>query len=127
MRSAEGDGISRRRILTTGTTAIAAAPMVRAARADTSAPGDAGSAEKEATMPVTLTVNGRAHRLAIDPRVTLLDTLREQLGLTGTKKGCDHGQCGACTVHVEGRRVLSCLTLTASVRGPVTTIEGLAA
>jgi xanthine dehydrogenase YagT iron-sulfur-binding subunit len=77
-------------------------------------------------MPVSLTVNGRAHRLSVDPRATLLDTLREQLGLTGTKKGCDHGQCGACTVHVDGRRVLSCLTLTAAVRGPVTTIEGIA-
>ncbi|HVT50563.1 MAG TPA: (2Fe-2S)-binding protein [Dongiaceae bacterium] len=82
--------------------------------------------EKGATMPVSLTVNGRAHRLSVDPRATLLDTLREQLGLTGTKKGCDHGQCGACTVHVDGRRVLSCLTLTAAVRGPVTTIEGIA-
>jgi xanthine dehydrogenase YagT iron-sulfur-binding subunit len=75
---------------------------------------------------VDLTVNGRTHRLALDPRATLLDTLREDLGLTGSKKGCDHGQCGACTVHVDGRRVLSCLTLTAAVRGPVTTIEGLA-
>src|SRR5581483_4624318 len=65
-------------------------------------------------------------RLTLDPRVTLLDALRDHLGLTGSKKGCDHGQCGACTVHVGGRRVLSCLTLAASVRGPVTTIEGLA-
>jgi len=77
-------------------------------------------------MPVTLTVNNRTHRLTIDPRTTLLDTLREGLGLMGTKKGCDHGQCGACTVHLDGRRVLSCLTLTAAVRGPVTTIERLA-
>ncbi|WP_232072624.1 (2Fe-2S)-binding protein [Phytohabitans flavus] len=78
-------------------------------------------------MDVTLTVNGRAKSLRLDPRVTLLDTLRDRLGLTGTKKGCDRGQCGACTVHVDGRRVLSCLTLAASVSGRrVTTIEGLA-
>jgi len=78
-------------------------------------------------MAVTLEVNGRSHALTIDPRQTLLDTLREELALTGSKKGCDHGQCGACTVHVDGRRVLACLALTASVAGrPITTIEGLA-
>lgn len=73
-----------------------------------------------------LTVNGRTESLALDPRTTLLDALREHLGLTGTKKGCDHGQCGACTVLIGGKRVLSCLTLAASVRAPVTTIEGIA-
>jgi xanthine dehydrogenase YagT iron-sulfur-binding subunit len=77
-------------------------------------------------ISVDFMINGRAEHLSLDPRTTLLDTLREHLNLTGSKKGCDHGQCGACTVLVDGRRVLSCLTLAASVRGPVTTIEGMA-
>src|SRR5437868_2940108 len=78
-------------------------------------------------IDVVLVVNDHEHRFSLEPRVTLLDALRERLGLTGTKKGCDHGQCGACTVHVDGRRVLSCLTLAASVDGrSITTIEGLA-
>jgi len=77
--------------------------------------------------PLHLQINGRAHELALEPRVTLLDALRDHLGLTGTKKGCDQGQCGACTVHVDGARVLACLTLAAQVEGrAVTTIEGLA-
>ncbi|MDQ6755378.1 MAG: 2Fe-2S iron-sulfur cluster-binding protein [Bacteroidota bacterium] len=71
-------------------------------------------------------VNGTAHQLSVEPRVTLLDLLREQLHLTGTKKGCDYGQCGACTVHVNGKRVLSCLSLAVMQNGKkVTTIEGL--
>ena len=77
-------------------------------------------------VPITLTINGSRHELTIDPWVTLLDLLREHLALTGTKKGCDQGQCGACTVLVNNVRVLGCLTLAAAVRGPVTTIEGLA-
>ena len=80
---------------------------------------------KRKLLNVTMEVNGRAENLSVDPRTTLLDFLREHLNLTGSKKGCDHGQCGACTVHVGGKRVLSCLTLAASVREPVTTIEGL--
>ena len=77
-------------------------------------------------MKVTLQVNGKPHPLQIDPRVTLLDTLREHLHLTGTKKGCDHGQCGACTVLVNGRRINSCLTLAVMHEGDsITTIEGL--
>lgn len=78
-------------------------------------------------MPVTLTVNGRDHPLTLDPRTTLLDALREHLKLTGTKKGCDLGQCGSCTVHIDGRRVNACLTLAVRLEGrAITTIEGLA-
>jgi xanthine dehydrogenase YagT iron-sulfur-binding subunit len=79
-------------------------------------------------IPLTLAVNGVERRLDVAPWTTLLDALRDRLGLTGTKKGCDHGQCGACTVLVDGRRVLSCLTLAVMKDGAkVTTIEGLAA
>ncbi|MFD1331714.1 (2Fe-2S)-binding protein [Methylopila musalis] len=81
-----------------------------------------------APVRVALDVNGETHRLEIEPSVTLLDLLRERLGLTGTKKGCDHGQCGACTVLVDGRRVNACLQLAVMRDGcAVTTIEGLGA
>ena len=98
--------------------ATAVAPAARAAQAKPSVAVD---------LPLGLTVNGKACTLTIDPRTTLLDALRERLDLPGTKKGCDHGACGACTVLVDGRRVNSCLTLALSVEGKsVTTIEGLA-
>ena len=74
-----------------------------------------------------LSVNGAQHAVRVDTRVTLLDTLRDELGLVGSKKGCDQGQCGACTVHVDGERHLACLTLTVAAQGVhITTIEGLA-
>ena len=106
--------------------AAAAAPLVAHAM-----PNDADPAA-EPPIPgsvfVTLAINGTNRRLEIDPRATLLDTIRENAGLTGTKKGCDHGQCGACTVHVNGRRVNSCLTLAVMHEGDaITTIEGIGA
>lgn len=83
-------------------------------------------AEYLETVPLSLEVNGIKHNLNVEPRTTLLDLLREQLLLTGTKKGCDHGQCGACTVHVNGTRILSCLSLASMQQNAqVTTIEGL--
>src|SRR5258708_6500624 len=86
-------------------------------------PGDAGPG----AAPLTLSVNGDSHQLALEPRVSLLDALREHLDFTGSKKGCDQGTCGACTVWVDGRRVLACLTLAVMCEGhEVTTIEGLA-
>jgi xanthine dehydrogenase YagT iron-sulfur-binding subunit len=86
--------------------------------------------EKSASLfeqkDLSIEVNGKKHSLSVEPRTTLLDVLREQLQLTGSKKGCDFGQCGACTVHIEGRRVLSCLSLAVMQQGKkITTIEGL--
>ncbi|MGZ3871820.1 MAG: (2Fe-2S)-binding protein [Mucilaginibacter sp.] len=118
---------SRRNFLKQSTllTAIALTPgtAVKAAEARV----DEKIAQAFEKMPLKMEVNGVAHNLSVEPRATLLDILREQLDLTGTKKGCDHGQCGACTVHVDGLRVNSCLTLGVMVSGKkVTTIEGLA-
>ncbi len=114
------EGITRRGLLgLVGTTAAAAAvPLSGGSAAAQAASGD---------VTVRMTVNGADTSLTEDPRVTLLDALRDRLDLTGTKKGCDRGQCGACTVHVDGRRVVSCLTLLATLDGAtVRTIEGMA-
>jgi xanthine dehydrogenase YagT iron-sulfur-binding subunit len=111
------------------TAAIALDPAIGRAATVTegTAPPAVSPPSAGATIDIQLSVNGMSQQLSVDPRVTLLDALREHLGLTGTKKGCDHGQCGACTVHIGGRRVLSCLTLAAMAQGrEITTIEGLA-
>jgi xanthine dehydrogenase YagT iron-sulfur-binding subunit len=100
------------------------AALTTVARADDSAPTPA--VRSGGMVPVTLQVNGQVLRLTVDTRTSLLDALREYAGLTGTKKGCDRGACGACTVHLDGRRVISCLTLSARCQGKqIVTIEGL--
>ena len=99
--------------------------ITKLGQASANAEQEVSTAAKDA-VPVTLRVNGKNYDLRIDPRTTLLDCLREHLHLTGSKKGCDHGQCGACTVHINGRRVNSCLTFAAMYQGDeITTIEGI--
>jgi xanthine dehydrogenase YagT iron-sulfur-binding subunit len=116
--------VTRRTVIETGTTALLLATLPRAAFA-ASAIGD--DEPPSPPVKVELQINGNLRSLTLDPRTTLLDALREHLALTGSKKGCDHGQCGACTVLIEGRRINSCLTLAAMHDGQsITTIEGLA-
>jgi xanthine dehydrogenase YagT iron-sulfur-binding subunit len=117
-------GSSRREFFRLSASAAAFGPLV--ASASVQAAPSASLPDPRAAQDVELTINGRSRAFSLDPRTTLLDTLRHHAGLTGTKKGCDHGQCGACTVHVGGKRTLACLTLAVMVREPVTTIEGLA-
>ena len=105
---------------------LATTARVTTAFGQSSVKEQSASAESKDAIPVTLTVNGKKHNLRIDPRTSLLDCLREHLHLTGSKKGCDHGQCGACTVHVNGKRQLSCLAFAALHEGDeITTIEGI--
>jgi xanthine dehydrogenase YagT iron-sulfur-binding subunit len=120
-------------LLSTGSTAaatviVACVPALAngTAEQNVSAAASADGPIIEGAVPITLRINGKDHQLRVDPRTTLLDCLRETVALTGTKKGCDHGQCGACTVHVNGRRVNSCLSLALMHDGEeITTIEGL--
>ncbi|USX13407.1 aldehyde dehydrogenase iron-sulfur subunit [Oxalobacteraceae bacterium OTU3CAMAD1] len=121
MKSLIGPDVTRRTFLVSSSTAVAATMVPGAAHG---APAAAAAAPSMTTTSIE--VNGKTHRLELDTRVTLLDALREHLHLTGTKKGCDHGQCGACTVLVNGRRVNACLTLAVMHDGDrITTIEGL--
>ena len=124
---------TRRKFLVTSGSGVAASVVAgyipalasNAGADDNTSLASAGS-NIEGSVPITLRINGKEHSLRIDPRTTLLDCIRETVALTGTKKGCDHGQCGACTVHVNGRRVLSCLNLALMHDGhEITTIEGL--
>jgi xanthine dehydrogenase YagT iron-sulfur-binding subunit len=115
--------VGRRTVLVTAT----AAAVMGFTGVPQAAPGSSDTEKAPAPVTVELQINGRPHVLKLDPRTTLLDALREHLALTGSKKGCDHGQCGACTVLIDGRRINSCLTLAVMHDGQsVTTIEGLA-
>ncbi|WP_156840871.1 (2Fe-2S)-binding protein [Novosphingobium aquimarinum] len=121
--------VNRREALATGAIAATAATVPSAATAQDvlDRTGIVAPPPSIDTLEIAPKINGTRLQIRVDPRSSLLDVLREQVGLTGAKKGCDHGQCGACSVHVDGRRVASCLTLAAKVDGrEVTTIEGIA-
>lgn len=117
---------SRRQLLKAGTVAIGGVATSALVRGEAAAAPAATAPTAPALMSIRLRVNGAEHQLMVDPRTTLLDALRDRLHLTGSKKGCDQGQCGACTVIIDGRRVTSCLTLAVMQEGhEITTIEGL--
>jgi xanthine dehydrogenase YagT iron-sulfur-binding subunit len=121
---------SRRSFLYGAASTAAALPLAAASAASPSSasPDKAREPLSDETLTVTLRINQQLHTLSVDPRTTLLDALRDHAGLTGTKKGCGHGQCGACTVHLDGARILSCLTFAVMADGhEIATIEGLAA
>jgi xanthine dehydrogenase YagT iron-sulfur-binding subunit len=131
-QSGPPDPTRRKFLLTTGSSVAASlvTAYVPALANSTAGENDPALTETgptiEGAIPITLRINGKDHQLRIDSRTTLLDCIRETVVLTGTKKGCDHGQCGACTVHVNGKRVLSCLNLALMNDGnEITTIEGL--
>jgi xanthine dehydrogenase YagT iron-sulfur-binding subunit len=128
--STNPEGLTRRSFigqLGAASLAATAGPLLPAYAREAPAPPVAvKTAPGSGAIPVTLRVNGKNQALRLEPRVTLLDCLRDRLQLTGTKKGCDHGQCGACTVHINGRRVNSCLTLAVMHEGDeIVTIEGI--
>src|SRR6202453_4804819 len=131
-QSETSDRFTRRSFLTqlgTASLAVTTAPLLHSAPVQEPEPATEviPGADVPGAVPMVLNINGKEHPMALEPRVTLLDALRENLQLPGTKKGCDHGQCGACTVHINGRRVNSCLTFAIMHQGDkVTTIEGLA-
>jgi xanthine dehydrogenase YagT iron-sulfur-binding subunit len=126
-RGAESHDFSRRSFLATaGTIGVVAALDARDVEAESQPSDQTGTDDRPGTAPLALRINGKKYQLRIDPRTTLLDCLRETVNLPGTKKGCDHGQCGACTVHVNGKRVNSCLSLALVHDGDeITTVEGL--
>ena len=119
--------LSRRNFLSAASASAAVPLVARSAAGQEAAVQPLRTPDARDQLNFTLRVNGQDRPMALEPRVSLLDALRDHMQLTGTKKGCDHGQCGACTVHVDGKRVLSCLTFAVMVQGhEITTIEGLA-